>query len=235
MTHICISIPGHYLFQIMTVQCQAIMSYTVLFPARSIVTSFSEILIQIPIVFLGRKCNWDTIVCRMFYIFLGLKVLTHWGRVTHICVSELTIIGSDNGLSPGQRQVIIWTNAGIMLIGALGTNLSEILMEIYTFSFKKMHLKMSSGKWRPFCHGLNVLIAQDRNIPSVSAMEIPHSCTKTSKLLSTLIQVMAWCLNGTKQFPEPMITNAHRFESSSPRTQFSSELLWLQQNDKVQE
>ena len=30
-------------------------------------------------------------------------VLTHWGRVTHICVSKLTIIGSDNGLSPGRR------------------------------------------------------------------------------------------------------------------------------------
>ena len=26
--------------------------------------------------------------------------LTHWGRVTHICVGNLTIIGSDNGLSP---------------------------------------------------------------------------------------------------------------------------------------
>ena len=41
--------------------------------------------------------------------------LTHWGRVTHICVSKLTIIGSDNGLSPGRRQAIIWTNAGILL------------------------------------------------------------------------------------------------------------------------
>ena len=44
-----------------------------------------------------------------------------------------------------------------MLIGLLGTNFSEILIEIYTFSFKKMHLKMSSGKWRPCCLGLNVL------------------------------------------------------------------------------
>ena len=44
-------------------------------------------------------------------------VLTHWGRVTHICVVDLTIIGSDNGLSPGRRQVIIWTNARILLIG----------------------------------------------------------------------------------------------------------------------
>ena len=83
--------------------------------------------------------------------------LTHWGRVTHICVSKLTIIGSDNGLSPGRHQAIIRTNAGILLIGTLGTNFSEILSEIHTFSFKKMHLKMSSGRWRPFCLGLNVL------------------------------------------------------------------------------
>ena len=84
--------------------------------------------------------------------------LTHWGRVTHICVSKLTIIGSDNGLSPGRRQAIIWTNAGILLIGPLGTNFSEILIGTQTFPFKKMHLKMSSAKWRPYCLGLNELI-----------------------------------------------------------------------------
>ena len=36
------------------------------------------------------------------------------------------------------------------LIGLLGTNFSEILIEIQTFSFNKMHLKRSSAKWRPF-------------------------------------------------------------------------------------
>ena len=76
--------------------------------------------------------------------------LTHWGRVTHIYVSKLTIIGSDNGLSPDRRQAIIWTNAGLLLIGPLGTNFSEILIEILTFSFKKMRLKVSSAKRRPF-------------------------------------------------------------------------------------
>ena len=86
------------------------------------------------------------------------KCLTHWGRATHICVGKLTTIGSDDGLSPGRRQAIIWTNAGILLIGPLGTNFSEILIEIHTFSSKKMHLKMSSGKWQPFCLCLNVLI-----------------------------------------------------------------------------
>ena len=63
--------------------------------------------------------------------------LTHWGRVTHICVSKLTTIGSNNGLSPGRRQAIIWTNDGILLIRTLGTNFSEILSEIHSFSLKK--------------------------------------------------------------------------------------------------
>ena len=87
-------------------------------------------------------------------------ILTHWGGATHICVAKLTTIGSDNGLSPGRRQAIIWTIAGILLIGPLETNFSEILIGIQTFSFKKMHLKMSSAKWRPSCLGLNVLINQ---------------------------------------------------------------------------
>ena len=74
--------------------------------------------------------------------------------MTHICVvGKLTIIGSGNVLSPDRHQAIIRTNAGIMLIWPLGTNFSEI----YTLSFKKMYLTMSSGKWRLFCLGLNVL------------------------------------------------------------------------------
>ena len=77
--------------------------------------------------------------------------------MTHTCVGKLTIIGSDNGLAPGRRQTIIWTNDEILLIGPLGTNFSEILIGIQTFLFKKMHMKMSSAKWRPFCLGLNVL------------------------------------------------------------------------------
>ena len=76
----------------------------------------------------------------------------------HIGVGNLTIIGPDNGLSSGRRQAIIWTNAGILLIEPLRTNFNEISIEIHIFSFKKMHLKMSSGKWRPFRLGLNVLI-----------------------------------------------------------------------------
>ena len=79
-------------------------------------------------------------------------VLTN-GLLMHICVSKLTIIGSNNGLSLGRWQDIIWTNAWILLIGPLGTNFSEIQMEIRNFSFMKKRLKLSSVKWGPCCLG----------------------------------------------------------------------------------
>ena len=72
--------------------------------------------------------------------------LTHWGQVTYIRVGKLTIIGSDNSLSPGRCQAILWTNAGILLIGPLGTNFNEIFWsEFKHINLKKMPLKMSSA------------------------------------------------------------------------------------------
>ena len=62
--------------------------------------------------------------------------------MTHKCVIKLINIGSDNGLSPGPCQAIILTNAGILLIGILGRNFSEIFNKIHTVLFKKMHLNM---------------------------------------------------------------------------------------------
>ena len=115
-------------------------------------------------VFLDNLDRWSLGIESLVYSSTVLKFfawslfdLTHWGRVTHICVGKLISIGSDNGLSPDRRQAIIWTNAGISLIGPLGTNFHEILIKIHTFSLKKMHLKVSSAKRRPFCLGLNEL------------------------------------------------------------------------------
>ena len=70
------------------------------------------------------------------------------GQVTHVWVSELPIIGSDNGLAPGQRQALIWTNTEILFIGTIGTTFSETLIEIHPFSFKKMHLKFENVVWK---------------------------------------------------------------------------------------
>ena len=104
----------------------------------------------------------DTIILTVYAVLLSkndvkfiFNVLNNWGWVTNLCIGKLIITGSDNGMSPGRCQAIIWTNAGILLIGPLGTNFSQILIEVYAFSFKKMNLKMS-GKWRPFCLSLNV-------------------------------------------------------------------------------
>ena len=79
--------------------------------------------------------NEDVIKMPCFNLDAGL---THWGRVTRLYVSNLTIIGSDNGLSLGGRQAITRTNAEILLIRPLETNFSEILIEIYIVSFKKL-------------------------------------------------------------------------------------------------
>ena len=95
-------------------------------------------------------------------------------QVTHICISKQTTIGSDNGLSTGRRQAIIWTNTGILLIRTLRRNLNEILSEIYTFSYMEMHLEMSSAKWRAFCLGLNVL-----NKTQTLCQAVPHSAVLT--------------------------------------------------------
>ena len=118
-------------------------------------------------------------------------VLTHWGQVTHICVGNLTIIASENGLSPGRRQAIIWTNAGKLIIWPLGTNFGEISIEMHTFSFKKRYLKMSSGKGRPFCLCLNVASWWRRH--SQAKVKIFHlsNCLKLMPLDSRQI----WILN----------------------------------------
>ena len=110
-----------------------------------------------------------------FQHFNILITLNSLGRVTHICVSKLNITGSDIGLSPDRRQAIIWTNAGILLIGPLGTHFSEILFEIHIFSLKKMHFKISSGKCRLFCLGPYVLI--------LNMLEYVQMCDSTDKLL----------------------------------------------------
>ena len=75
----------------------------------------------------------------------------------HICGSKITIIGSDNGLSPCRCQASHYLNQCWNIVHSNLRNFSEILSEIHTFSIKKMYFKMSSGKWLPFCLDLNEL------------------------------------------------------------------------------
>ena len=48
----------------------------------------------------------------------------------------------------------------ILLIGPLGTNFSDSLVNTRRFSYNNMTLEMSSATWWSFCLGLNVLTAK---------------------------------------------------------------------------
>ena len=88
-------------------------------------------MLSFEIIAMFARGRWVKITFKQLRVILNVhRQLSHWGRVTHICVNKLTIMGSVNGLSSGRRQAIIWTNAEILLIGPLGTNFSEILIEI---------------------------------------------------------------------------------------------------------
>ena len=90
------------------------------------------------------------------FFLLEAKPLTHWGRVTHICVSKQTILGSDNGLAPGRHQAIIWTNAGILLIRTLGTRNSYIFIQENVF--ENVVRKLAAILSRPQCVNLQIQI-----------------------------------------------------------------------------
>ena len=78
----------------------------------------------------------------------------------------MTIIVSENGLSPGRRQAIIWNNAGILLIGPLGTNFTGILYRnscifIQEKAFENVVWKMAVILSRPQCVKCHIALDTD--------------------------------------------------------------------------
>ena len=106
------------------------------------------------IYFHSRKCIWKVLSVKRRPFCLSLNV--HLGEAGRSSTHHFL----NNGLSPSRHQAIIWTNAGILLILHLGTYFSEVLIWIHLFPFKKLHLKMSYAKRRPFCLSLNVHLAE---------------------------------------------------------------------------
>ena len=87
-------------------------------------------------MFYHREQDQHDHLTMCFHVYVFATALIHWGRMTHICVSNLTVTGLDDGLSPGRCQAIIWTNDGILLFRPSGTNFSENLIEILTCVWK---------------------------------------------------------------------------------------------------
>ena len=107
---------------------------------------------------------------------LYLSMLTHWDRVTHICVGKLTIIGSDNGLSPGRRQAIIWTNAGILLIGPPRNKLQWISNQNSYIFIQENPFQNVVWKRGPFCVGPNVFTPQVQDVNMYGTYTVSLLC-----------------------------------------------------------
>ena len=130
--------------------------------------------------------------------------------MTHIYNSKLTIFGSDNGLTPGRRQAIIWTKDGILSILPKGTNFSDISLESHIISFKKMDLNMSSTKCRSFCLDKTALY----NFPSTQTPQgrrLFHSLL-VDYFTVYLYRLLAWrcmVLQGTSGASEKTFLTVH--------------------------
>ena len=127
---------------------------------RSAVHNFAPTVTKFCVMWEGQALPHDTKFGNSRCEIVGRRVIFIWSLIHGLRWSGLIKAepGLDNGLPPGWHQAIIWTNAGILLIGPLGTNFSEFMIGSHTLSFKKMHLKISSTKWHPFGLILNVLI-----------------------------------------------------------------------------
>ena len=89
---------------------------------------------------------------------------------------KLAIICSDNSLSPEWRQAIIWTNAGILSIGPLGTNAGDNLIRIHTFikeiAFENLIYEMAATLSWPQCvkdiakHTVHTFLSYDLTLNS---------------------------------------------------------------------
>ena len=86
-------------------------------------------------------------------LFIKPLILVNSLRLSDI--SKLTIISSDNGLSPKRRQAIICTNAWILLIATSGTNLVNSEVKFYIFiqenAFENVFCEMAAILSLPQC------------------------------------------------------------------------------------
>ena len=110
-----------------------------------------------------------------------LQRLPHLGWVRDICVSKLTNIGSDNGLSPGRRQAIIWTNAGILLVVSPGTNFNEILLEI----------SIQENPFQTVVWKMAAILSRSQCVKSQNLPEIP-SFNKSLTMISIICHLGRW-------------------------------------------
>ena len=98
-------------------------------------------------------------------------------------------ITSCNDLSPNPREAITWTNADLLSIIPLGTNISEIRIKIQNFSFMKMHLKMSPAKWQPFCSGQTSEPMRHDTVLFIMETAVEELLDRSAKVIATHLKI----------------------------------------------
>ena len=141
--------------------------------------------------------------------------LTHLPLVPHICESVNQVsIGTDNGLSPIWRQAIIWTNAGLLSIGPLGTKLfihknapENIVCEVAAIFSRGRWV----NRWRQWQYGQHFAdsifkcIFLNENFCVLIQISLAFVPKDPIDYKSALVQVLAWHQTGDKPLPEPMV------------------------------
>ena len=114
-------------------------------------------------------------------------LMSHSGRLTHICVSKLTLIGSDKAWHLVGTKPLSELMLGYCWLDPQEQNSAKFNQNSYII-IKKIHLKMSSWYWWPFCLGLNVIfvfmtslmvyVIRSPNRPKIWTAIIPRSNTQ---------------------------------------------------------
>ena len=157
--------------------------------------------------------------------------------MTHMYLGKLTILSSDNGLSPERRQAIIWTNTWILLIGPLGTNFSEILIGIQTFSSKESIWKIRLWNGVHFvsaslCHYTKVFRSfsyLNKLHTKIVNLLVPSDATWFHKTWSTLVdcQNTRWLDSQWLTLPMMTSSNGNGFHVTGPLWGESSGRQWV--------
>ena len=93
---------------------------------------------------------------------ITLELISIWCRI-YESVNRASI-ASVNDLPPIRRQAIFWTNARLLITWNPRNILKWNFHQNTKLSFPKMHLKISSAKWRPISRGRDELILYLRSL-----------------------------------------------------------------------
>ena len=112
------------------------------------------------------------------------------------------LIGSSNGFSLAWHQAITWANDDVLSFGPLGTNISEIWINMYNFSVNTLRLRQNC---RHFADDIFKCIFLNENVWISLQIWLKFVPKVPINNIPPLVQIMAWRRSGDKPLFEPMM------------------------------